>query len=485
MNAIDLIVLVVYLGGIVGFGLWVGRRGGSDAFMAANRGIPGWAVGLSIVGTYVSSITFLALPSKAFAGDWNAFVFTLTLPPAMWVAARYFVPFYRQAGSLSAYEHLERRFGPWARTYAVACYLLTQIARVGTILYLLALALAPLTGWSVPVLIGLGGLLTLVYTLYGGMEAVIWTDVVQSVVFIGGAAACILVLLLGVPHGAAELMRVSAAAHKFSLGSTSPDPGQSTVWVVLLYGLFINLQNFGIDQSYVQRYQTARSDRDARRSVWIGGWVYVPISAAFLLIGTGLFAFYTLRPERLPAALAQSPDSVFPHFIATELPSGISGLVVASLFAAAQSTVSSSINGAATLSLCDLYMRYIRPSAGERERLAVLRVSSLVFGIAGIAAALAMMRMRSALDAWWQLASIFSGGMLGLFLLGRLSRRARDVPARIGVGAGVLTILWMTLSTRSPFHPNLIIVMGTLMVLLVGVAASAARPRPRPLFRST
>jgi SSS family solute:Na+ symporter len=476
MNAIDLVVLVVYLGGIVGFGLWVGRRGGSDAFMAANRGIPGWAVGLSIVGTYVSSITFLALPSKAFAGDWNAFVFTLTLPPAMWVAARYFVPFYRKAGSLSAYEHLERRFGPWARTYAVACYLLTQIARVGTILYLLALALAPLTGWSVPVLIGAGGLLTLVYTLYGGMEAVIWTDVVQSVVFIGGAAACILVLVFGVPDGAAELMRVSSAAHKFSFGSTSLDPGQSTVWVVLLYGLFINLQNFGIDQSYVQRYQTARSDRDARRSVWIGGWVYVPISAAFLFIGTGLFAFYTLRPERLPAALAQSPDSVFPHFIATELPSGISGLVVASLFAAAQSTVSSSINGAATLSLCDLYMRYIRPSAAERERLAVLRVSSLVFGVAGIAASLAMMRMRSALDAWWQLASIFSGGMLGLFLLGRLSRRARDVPARIGVGAGVLTILWMTLSTRSPFHPNLIIVIGTLMILLVGVAASAFFP---------
>src|SRR4249920_1864519 len=190
LSSVDLGVLVAYLAGIVFVGLWATRhRRSSDQFMAAGRNVPGWAVGLSIFGTYVSSISFLALPSKAYSTNWNPFVFSLSIPVTTWMAVRYFVPFYRAAGAVSSYEHLEYRFGPWARTYAVICYLLTQLARVGTILYLLALALAPLTGWSVPALIVLTGVVVIVYTLYGGMAAVIWTDVVQSVVFMVGTAA--------------------------------------------------------------------------------------------------------------------------------------------------------------------------------------------------------------------------------------------------------------------------------------------------------
>ena len=485
MSRVDLSVLVGYLAGTVALGIWVGRKQSSDEFMSAGRRVPGWAIGLSIVGTYVSSISFLALPGKAFASDWNAFVFSLGLPPAIWIAVRYFVPFHRAAGALSAYEHLERRFGVWARMYAVVCYLLTQVARVGTILYLLALALAPLTGWSIPALVLVAGAASLVYTLYGGLQAVIWTDVVQTVVFVGGAAACLVIILVGT-HGPGELFRVAAGAHKFSFGSFGADVGQSTFWVVLLYGIFINLQNFGIDQSYVQRYQAARSEREAARSVSMGGWLYLPISAAFLLIGTGLFVFYAVNPVRLPAGLAATPDAVFPRFIASELPAGVGGLVMAAVFAAAQSTISSSINGSATLILCDFYTRSVRPMAGDREKLAVLRASSLVIGVAGVAAALAMMRIRSALDAWWQLAGIFSGGMLGLFLLGRMSRAVSGAHARAGVIAGVLVILWMTFSPawpagvawRSPFHPDLIIVIGTLVVLIVGLGMAGAAARP-------
>ncbi|MCC7010791.1 MAG: sodium:solute symporter [Acidobacteria bacterium] len=450
--------------------------------MSAGRRVPAWAVGLSIVGTYVSSISFLALPSKAFSSDWNPFVFSLALPLTTWAAVRWFVPFYRQSRALSSYEHLEARFGGWARSYAVGCYLLTQLARVGTITYLLALALAPLTGLSVPALIFITGVVVIGYTLYGGMAAVIWTDVVQTIVFIGGAAACVAVLFAGMPGGASQVWSLAAANGKFSLGSASADVGQSTIWVVLLYGIVINLQNFGIDQSYVQRYQTADSDAAARRSVWLGALLYVPISAAFLFIGTGLFAFYTARPDLLPAGMASQPDAVFPHFIATALPAGVAGLVIASVFAAAQSTISSSLNGSATLVLCDVYLRYVRPDAPEGRRLLVLRASTLVFGVAGVGAALAMMRIRSALDAWWQLASIFSGGMLGLFLLGRLSRGARSGNAAAGVAAGVLLIVWMTFSPgwtgvlaswRSPFHPNLIIVIATAAILAVGWLGSA------------
>ena len=484
LPVIDVIVVLVYLAAMVGMGLWFGRKGlSTDEFMAAGRKVPGWAVGLSIFGTYVSSISFLALPGKAFATNWNAFVFSLSIPVTTWLAVKYFVPFYRRSGEVSAYQHLEHRFGPWARTYAVICYLLTQLARVGTILYLLALALAPLTGWSMVTIILVAGGLVILYTLIGGMEAVIWTDVVQAIVFIVGAGACVVILLHGMPEGPGQLFRVASEHHKFSLGSFGPEVSQMTFWVVLLNGIFINLQNFGIDQSYVQRYQTAKNDREAARSVWLGALLYLPISGVFFFIGTGLFAFYSARPELLPASVdaVNKPDSVFPYFIVAQLPVGLTGLVIASVFAAAQSTVASSINCSATLTLCDIYRRYFHPMATERQSLRVLHIATLVFGLAGTGMALAMMQIKNALDAWWGLASIFSGGMLGLFLLGLIARRASNAAAATGVTAGVLMIFWMTFSPkwtgslaalRSPFHTMMIVVISTLTIFLVGLMVS-------------
>lgn len=490
---IDLSILVAYLAGVTAFGSSFVRRSRSpEGFMAARRAMPGWAVGLSIFGTYVSSISFLALPGKAFDTDWNYFVFSLSLPPAAWVAVKVFVPFYRAAGEISAYNHLEHRFGAWARTYAVVCYLLTQLARYGTITYLLALALSPLLGWSKPILIAITGGLVTVYALLGGIEAVIWTDVIQSLVLIGGAVACVVVLMVQMPEGPGQIFRIAAEHNKFSLGSFGPSLAEQTFWVVLLYGLTINLQNFGIDQNYVQRYIIARTDRAAARSIWLGALLYLPISAAFFFIGTALFAFYRAQPELLPPSIdpGRQPDTVFPHFIANELPVGLTGLVIAAIFAAAQSTLSSSLNSCATLILRDGYQRYVRPQAREREAMIVLYGSTLLIGVAGTGVALAMIHARTALDAWWTLAGIFSGGMLGLFLLGIVSRRAGNAAAASGVAAGVLAIAWMTLSLspnwpdwlgplRSPFHQLLITVVGTATILLIGWTVGLLMPAKR------
>lgn len=479
---LDLAVLVIYLAGMVAMGVWLGRKNTSpDQFMKAGGGLAGWVVGISIFGTFVSSISFLALPGAAFGGNWNPFVFSLAIPLPALIAVRYFVPFYRRCGEISAYHHLELRFGAWARTYAVICYLLTQLARMGTIMYLLALALAPLTGWSLVNLILVTGVVTIIYTLIGGIEAVIWADVVQSIVLIGGAVACAGLLLFGMPNGPGQLFDVAVSSHKLSLGSFGPSLSQPTFWVVFIYGVVINLQNFGIDQSYVQRYATARNDAEAKKSVWLGALMYLPISALFLFIGTALFGYYSVQPDLLPASIAGKPDAVFPHFIQAGLPVGVSGLVIAAIFAAAQSTLASSINCSATLTLCDLYRRYLRPQASQRESMRVLYVATLFFGVAGTFAALAMIHVKSALDAWWGLASIFSGGMLGLFLLGLISRRARNPAAATGVSMGILVIFWMTFSPkwiglpdylRSPFHSFLITVFGTLTILLVGMAVS-------------
>jgi SSS family solute:Na+ symporter len=488
LAALDLLVLGAYLVGITGYGCWFYLRNReSEHFMSAGRSLPGWAVGLSIFGSYVSSISFLAVPGRAFAGNWSGYVSFFALPLAVWITCRWFVPFYRRQGEVSAYHHLEARFGPWARTYAVACYMLTQTARLGTILYLLALALVPLTGWDIRLIIVGAGLVILVYPLLGGTEAVIWTGVVQAVVLVGGALACVAVLLFKMPGGPAEVFNVATAHGKFSLGDFGASLAQPTFWVLLAYGFLINLQGFGVDQSYVQRYATARAEADARRSVWIGGLLYLPVGAMFFFIGTALFSFYTAQPSLLPPGFdpVARPDAVFPHFISAQLPAGLAGLVVAGLCAAA---MDSNLNCMATLYLKDIHIRYLRPRAGERESMAALYGSTLLFGLLGIAAALAMISIKNALDLWWELAGIFGGGVLGLFLLSFLPRVSPRA-ALAGVLAGVVTTVWLALSPRAaflpaelrnPLHPFLTNIVGTGVLVVVGLLLASRLRRPTP-----
>ncbi len=478
---VDISVLVAYVIGIVGLGSYFLKRSRTpEAFTAAGGSLPGWAVGLSILGTYVSSISFLALPGKSYGGDWNPFVFSLSLPLAAWMAVRFFVPLYREHGDISAYSYLEKRFGPWARVYAGVCYLLTQLARMGSIMFLVALALNSLLGWDVRAIIILTGVLVFIYTFLGGIEAVIWTDVVQSIVLIGGALISAVILLMNIPGGLGQFFAVAGEHGKFSLGDFGFSLGSPTFWVVLVYGIVINLQNFGIDQNYIQRYHAARSLREARKSVLLGSLLYIPVSALFIFIGTVLFVYYRVQPGLLPEALnaAGAADKVFPHFIVTGLPVGVVGLLVAAIFAAAMSTVDSSINSASTIILTDFYKRYIRPEADQRQSMRVLRISTLAWSILGTVTALLMIDVKSVLDVWWRLSGIFSGGMLGLFLLGYFARRVRNVGAVIATTLGVLVIMWMTFSAgmdkawASPFHSFMIPVMGTLVIFLVGIGVS-------------
>ncbi len=485
ISAIDIVVLAVYIVGVVAFGAYFVRKNKSaESFTAANRSLPGWAVGLSILGTYVSSISFLALPGKSFAANWNPFVFSLSLPLAAWMAVRFFVPLYRKQGDISAYSYLEKRFGPWARNYAAICYLLTQLARMGSIMFLVALALNSLLGWDVSTIIIGMGVLVFIYTILGGIEAVIWTDVVQSIVLIGGAIACSIVLFLGMPEGPGQLFSIAAEHSKFNLGDLGISLTSPTFWVVLVYGVIINLQNFGIDQNYIQRYHTARTEREAKKSVLLGSLLYIPVSALFIFIGTELFAYYQASPQLLPEALkaAGAADKVFPHFIVSGLPAGFVGLLIAAIFAAAMSSVDSSINSASTIVLTDFYKRR-KPDAGRKKEMSVLRWSTFGWSLAGTLAALAMIKVGGVLDAWWKLSGIFGGGMLGLFLLGYFSRKARNAPAAIATTLGILLILWMTFSPgwnspwSSPFHSFLIPVMGTLTIFLVGHLATVLSKR--------
>jgi SSS family solute:Na+ symporter len=491
LPALDLIIFLVYMAGIVVFGSTFYRKNRDASQYTAGGGIlPPWIVGMSIFATFVSSISFLAIPGKAYQSDWNAFVFSLSIPVAAILAMKFFVPLYRSINSISAYTFLEKRFGVWARTYASLCYILTQLMRVGSILYLMALPVSTLFGWNISLIIVVTGVAVILYSMLGGIKAVIWTDAIQGIILIGGALTCTLILLFGMPEGPGQLFGIASAHRKFSLGSFGTSVSQSTFWVMILYGLFINLQNYGIDQNYIQRYMTTRTQREAQWSALFGALLYVPVSLLFFFIGTALFSYYNVNMDLLPPELQDlsEGDKIFPHFIVHGLPAGLTGILIASVFAAGMSTVSTSINGTATIVLNDYFLRFFRPGASDRKSMIVLYLSSLVFGAFGVMIALAMIRVKSALDAWWALASIFSGGMLGLFLLAYLARKARNVYAVCGVIAGVLVIFWMSLSPiyleegvwfRSPFHANLTIVIGTTVIFLVGFVLSTLLPGKR------
>ncbi|MEO8766605.1 MAG: sodium:solute symporter [Ginsengibacter sp.] len=511
LSLIDISIILLYLAAMVAVGIFFSRKNNTaEQFTKASGKIPSWAIGLSLYATFLSSNTFLGVPGKAFGSNWNAFVFSLSMPFAAWVATKYFVPFYRKSGEISAYTHFENRFGPWARTYAVICFLLTQLARIGSVFFGIALSLQALTGYGMAVIMIVMGICIIIYTVAGGMEAIIWTEVVQAVVKTFGAVLILYLVIRGVPGGVSKIISIGKLDHKFSLGGFSPVLTQSTFWVILFYGFFINLNNFGIDQNYVQRYHTASSATGAAKSVWLCVKLYVPISLLFFIIGTALYAYYQVHPgltemirlqaaaERLPssatpamisktaASLQPSDygDKIMPHFMVTQLPAGALGLIISAILAAAMSTISSGMNASATVFTEDIYKRYFNKKASGKKSLSILYLTTFIFGVMGMMSGIAMIGRGSILDIWWILSGIFAAGMLGLFLLGIISRHAGNVEALIATIIGIIVIVWMALpqlipekyaSLRSTIDKNLIIVIGTLTIFFTGVLITKVR----------
>ena len=474
---------------------------------------------MSIFATYLSSISYFALPGKAFAANWNAFVFSLAIPPAAWVAVRYFLPMYRRSEEVSAYSLLEKRFGLWARLVASAFYLVFHIARVGVVMYLMALPMAILFGWDIRWLILITGVIVTAYAFVGGVVAVIWADAIQAIILLGGALLALIILLNGMPEGPNQVVSMASAENKFSLGSLELGLSQPTVWIVLAYSLFENLKNFGIDQSYVQRYIASKSDHEAAKSVWLGALLYVPVSALFLFIGTALYAYYEEKSESLAgvrrvvaeqrliqqgvepgsegyesqrAAIESTltagdlGDRVFPYFIATELPAGIRGLLIAAVFAAAMSTVSTSLNSSATLILSDFYQRLWCRESSEAARMRVLRLATIVWGTLGTVTAFLLAQVAStALDTWWTISGVLGAAIVGIFLMG-VTSKARGAAAIASLVVGLIVIAWMTFSISdywpqtaetfaSPFHPFLVIVIGPSVMILAARLLSFVR----------
>jgi SSS family solute:Na+ symporter len=448
------------------------------------------------MSAYTSSISYIATPGKAYDTNWHPLIFALAIFPVAWIACRYAVPYYRKMQLVSVYEFLEERIGPWGRAYAALSFLLYIVGRTAVILYLVGLLLHQFLPWPIEAIIVGVGVVTIVYTLLGGMEAVIWTDVMQSVIMIGGLIFCAASLSWRIFTGPHPLVDAVIDAHKFSLGSLDLSLSSRTVWVMIIYGVTENLRNLLADQNFVQKYSSVPSERQAQRSIWIGMLIYIPMTALFLYIGTALFAFYSGAAD--PAV--SKGDEAFPRFIATQLPVGMKGLILAAVTAAAMSTIDSALNCSATVLLMDFYKRYVNPHVTDRASLVCLRATTVLWGLLGTGFALLMIRARSALDTWWQISGIFGGGILGLFLLSLLRIRLRLWQGLVCVGVSLAVISWGTFArdlpaawewAESSFDPIITGAVGTAALMAVAllfgwanqyvqVAQSEAPSRERP-----
>ncbi|HQG48140.1 MAG TPA: hypothetical protein PK373_03545, partial [Sedimentisphaerales bacterium] len=279
LHVIDITILVGYCLAVVGMGLYYTRKcRTAEEFMVAGRSIPAWAAGLAIMSTYTSSISYIATPGKAYDTNWHPLIFSLAIFPVAWLACRYAVPYYRRMKLVSVYEFLEERIGPWGRVYAAMSFLLYIVGRTAVILYLVSLLLSQFLDWPIETIIVVIGVVTILYTLLGGMEAVIWTDVMQSVIMIGGVLFCVANLSWRVFSGPEPLIGAALDAGKFSLGSWDLSLSSRTIWVMIIYGVTENLRNLLADQNFVQKYSSVPTERQARRSIWIAMLIYIPMT---------------------------------------------------------------------------------------------------------------------------------------------------------------------------------------------------------------
>jgi solute:Na+ symporter, SSS family len=462
--------LGVYLAAMVWLGVsFSARNKTTDDFFRAAQRIPWWAAGLSIFSTMLSSITFMAIPAQGYSAGWNYFLansYILLTPLIVWV----YLPFYRTLNVTSAYEYLERRFNAATRLVASGLFILFQCGRIAIVLYLPSLALATVSNLDVSLCILLMGVLCIVYTVAGGIEAVIWTDAVQAVVLMGGAVWALATVVWRVDGGVAGIVSAAAAHGRFfETVRWNLDYTISAGWVIVIGSIFTNLFPYTASQDVVQRYLTTPDLKSARRAIWTNAVVSPVAQAVFFAIGTALFVFYRQNPGRLDPTI--HTDAIFPLFIVRELPAGAAGLVVAGIFAAAQSTLASSLNSVATAYITDFHRR-LRPGLRDRHYLRLARWLTALVGVAGTAAALVLAGsdIRSLWEAFLTVIGLFGGTVSGLFVLGIFSTRAHGRGAVAGAIASGALVWWVSAARLMSFwcFP----VVGVVSCVIVGWLAS-------------
>ncbi|NLU90496.1 sodium/solute symporter [Chitinophaga sp. Ak27] len=429
----DYALLIAYFLLMLGIGIWTSMKQHStlDYFKGGQK-IPGWATGLSIFGAKLSAITFIGIPAKTYATDWTYFFLLMTIIMAMPFVIRYFIPFYRKLSVTSSYEYLEKRFNYVVRGISGFMYILLQLGRMGIVILLPSIALSVVTGIEVRTSIIVMGLVSLFYTVLGGIEAVIWTEVVQVIILLTGAILALILIPMHLISGPVGMSQTLQHYNKLKLFDLRFDFTSSSFWVVLIGGFSLNLIQYGCDQTVVQRYLTTTDEKTAVKSLRLGAWLTLPSTIIFFAIGTLLFLFYRDHPAEVNIAL-NNQDTIFPWYIVTQLPKGIAGLVITAIFAAAMGSLNGSVNGVATVVVNDFFRRFM-PLRPDKFYLRAARAVTLAVGLFGtlIAWLMASWGATSLWDEFNLILGLFTGSVGGLFILGIFTRRANGPGAVIG-----------------------------------------------------
>ncbi|HBG28243.1 MAG: hypothetical protein A2Y10_12830 [Planctomycetes bacterium GWF2_41_51] len=451
---INFFTLLIYLTGMIAVGAYFMRRNKStDDFFRGGKRVPSWVAGLSIFATLLSSITFIAIPAKVYCTDWTFLMINLIgLPVAPFILI-YVVPYFIKIDATSAYEYLEKRFNVAVRLFAAVSFILFHIGRMAIVMFLPALALSAMTNMSVNACILLTGILTVIYCTMGGLEAVAWTDAVQSLVLLGGAGLCLYIMINDLNGGLGEFISVASANAKFHTINwdwSNTSFYTSALWVMIIGGIGQNLVPYVSDQAIVQRYMSVSSAKKVRDSFITSIAAGLVATFLFFFIGTALYVFYKQNPQGLDPAYQN--DAIFPLFISSRLPAGIAGIVVAGIFAAAQSTVSGSIHSISTVVVTDFFKRFSLLKT-EKSYLILARICVLLFGVLGTALALlfASADVKSVWESFMSILGLFGGSMCGLFLLGIFTKRVGGTAAIIGAFIGAAVLFWISKYTKIYF----------------------------------
>ncbi|HVU98293.1 MAG TPA: sodium/solute symporter [Puia sp.] len=494
LSIADILIIVFFLTLTLYLGLRHARRKQStQSFFLAKGKIPAWAIGMSLLASMISSVTFLAYPGEGYSSNWILLVQGLMVPVVLLGIIWFVVPLYRKVIGLSTYEYFEKRFGVFARYYSSLAFVLRQFSAMGTIFFLLALALSKMLGWNTTGMIVAIGTIIVVINLLGGIEAVIWLDVFQGFMLFASGITCLLILLFTAAPSPAKAVRIAAAAHHTGFGPYTFDFTHLTFLVMAINGVFYAIQKYGTDQTVVQRYLTARTDKAAIRASLMGVLLTVPIWMLFMFIGTGLFVYYQSHP--LPPGTRA--DAVFPYFIMTRLPTGLVGFILSAMTSAAICSMSADLNSLGAVGVEDYYKK-IRPNQADNHYLRAGKVIVTAAGLISIGIAMLYVNAGSGgvLGIVFSLYAIFSGGISGIFLLGLLSPRTNRQGINIGIIACILFTAYAFLTSTKiglgghqallldlgrynfTHHTLMLGVYSHLIVIVVGYLASLFFPKP-------
>lgn len=471
LHWLDITTLILYISALVGMGFYLSRKNTTtEEYFVGGRSYSGWVIGLSMIGTSISSVTFLAFPADAYKTAWLRFIPNFTLPLTVLLAAYFFLPFFRRTKIVSAYEYLEDRFSPSIRVYGAVTFIIGQLMRLALILYLVSILMHQITGYSTVISVLLAGLLVAVYTIVGGINAVIWTDVLQTLILVLGGIVILIIIIFAMPGGLSQIFEIANGDNKFAIAELTNGRLNPVTWgfslsektglMMLFVGLTVWLQEYGTNQNVIQRYAAAKSMKEARKGLYTIGVLNVPIWAFYMFLGTALYAFFQVHhaPEALEMLDGtRKAEQIMPFFILNYMPPGVAGIVISAALAAAMSSLDSSINAISTVTVNDIYRRhYVK----DREDKHYLHVAWLVAGIASIfmvigAIILIYSDTKTIQDAATILSSIVMGGVFGMYLLGFVTERANSKSVWLGIAVTFVFSVWTVLSKQGVLPDSL------------------------------